>query len=247
MNDLDTLETLFTPNYYLYFNHDNYLTNQKTQTEISFLCKHLKINKYSSMLDLACGHGRHTNGMSKYLNNIIGIDINNDFLKIAQENQPANVKYIHQDIRDISYTDKFDTVILLNTVFGLFSDQDNYQLLIKINKSLKKSGTFCFDVINRDTLLIDFQNNDIVEKENKNFMLDQLSFDQYAGRAHVKRTYIKDTNMTHTKFSIRVYNYTEIETLLKQTGFKIIETFSGWDSSKIKTLSKKMVFLVEKE
>jgi ubiquinone/menaquinone biosynthesis C-methylase UbiE len=247
--DRTDFDALFDADNYLYFNQDHLLTEKRTRDELRFLRENLGLSKTTSLLDLACGHGRHANALAKELRSVVGLDTNARFLEIARiqsaNEGSGNVTFINKDIRQLDYFAEFERATMLNTVFGLFSDDENHDLLLRINRALKAFGQFCFDVINRDTILVDFQPDYILEKEG-NLLLDRCSFDQRTGRMTNKRIYLRNGCMTHACFSIRLYNYTEIDILLAATCFKIVSVFADWHANPIVGSSKKIVIIAQK-
>lgn len=243
------LDALFDADNYLFFNHDQFLTEERTRLEVEFVRKNLGIDGTISLLDLACGHGRHANALAKDAHLVLGLDTNSRFLEIAQKHASdgdiRKAAFINKDIRQLDYTEEFERAMLLNTVFGIFRDDENYDLLLKINKALKSSGQLCFDVINRDTILVDFQPSDILEK-GEDLLLDRLSFNERTGRMTNRRIYLKDGYTTNASFSLRLYNYCEIAALLAAARFDIVEVFSDWNATPMDYKSKKMVIIAEK-
>lgn len=124
-------KAVFEPNDYLYFYQDG-LTEERTQKEIDLLVRELKLGKPMTILDLACGHGRHANRLAALGHNVTGVDITKGFLKIAKRDAKAKgvkVKYIHHDMRKIKFKNEFDRVILMFTAFGYFKDKENFKVL----------------------------------------------------------------------------------------------------------------------
>jgi 2-polyprenyl-3-methyl-5-hydroxy-6-metoxy-1,4-benzoquinol methylase len=224
-NDKETdFEALFEADNYLYFNQHHLLTEERTRVELQFLRERLDLRAETSLLDLACGHGRHANVLAKESRLVVGLDTNPRFLEIARAQATSegigNVTYINRDIRQLDYLAEFECVTMLNTVFGLFRDDENTALLRRINRALKPSGQLCFDGINRDTILVDFQPDYIFEKDG-NLLLDRCSFNERTGRMTNRRIYLKDGRTTNANFSIRLYNYTEIAALLAAARFPV--------------------------
>lgn len=249
-HDTETdFDALFNAENYLYFNQDHFLTDEKTRVELQFLREKLGVNETTSLLDLACGHGRHSNALAKESRLVVGLDTNARFLEIARERTASegvtNVTYIDKDIRQLDYIAEFERAMMLNTVFGLFSDDENRNLLRRINQALKPFGQLCFDVINRDTILVDFQPDYIFEKEG-NLLLDRCSFDARTGRMTNRRIYLKDGRKTNAHFSLRLYNYTEIADLLAAARFEIVEAFADWHANPMDWRSKKIVIIARK-
>lgn len=210
-------KAVFEPNDYLYFYQDG-LTEARTQKEIDFLVKEFYLNKSMTILDLACGHGRHANRLAALGHNVIGVDITKGFFEIAQEDAKAKgvkVKYIHQDMRKIKFKNEFDRVILMFTVFGYFEDKENFQLLKKIAGALKPDGLFGFDILNRDSLLKRYLPHIVTEK-GKDLMIDRNTFDKAINRLYNQRIVIRNGIRKDKQFFVRLYNRKEISGLLKK-------------------------------
>lgn len=56
-------DAVFRADDYLYFYGDS-LKDEYTEQEVEFLVRELGIRKRMSILDLACGHGRHANRLA---------------------------------------------------------------------------------------------------------------------------------------------------------------------------------------
>jgi ubiquinone/menaquinone biosynthesis C-methylase UbiE len=243
------LNAVFEAANYLYFYHDDFLTDERTNIEVQFLRERFGVGKGMSILDLACGHGRHANHLAREAHHVVGIDTCASFLDIArkraEDERLCNVTYLEMDIRQIDFSIEFERVILLNTVFGLFSDDENIELLRRISKALKPGGKLCLDVINRDTILVDFQPDSVFEKDG-NIMLDRLSFNEHTGRMSNKRKYIRDGRTTEAPFSIRLYNYSEIAAILSGAKLEIVETFADWEGTPMNWRAKKIIIVARK-
>jgi len=240
-------DAVFDPNDYLYFYRD-FITEERTLKEVSFIIEKLSLEKSHKMLDLACGHGRHTNLLSSMGYDITGLDAMKGFLNIARadaEKKGLSVKYLHGDMRDMEFEDEFDRILLAFTAFGYFIDEENEQVIENISKALKKGGKFCFDIINRDMYLKNFKPDSIVEKDG-NFMIDRCSFDSITGRNYTNRTIIRGGRIRKKPFFVRLYNYTEIRDILLRNGLEIIDSYSGWTDKPFGSESFRMVFIVEK-
>ena len=55
----EDLGALFDADNYLYFNEDNFLSDARTEQEVAFVRTKLGVDTSTTLLDLACGHGRH--------------------------------------------------------------------------------------------------------------------------------------------------------------------------------------------
>ncbi|CAG9713817.1 class I SAM-dependent methyltransferase [Clostridium neonatale] len=67
---------------YIFF-YTDYLNDNITIEEVKFIKN--QINSDSKVLDICCGHGRHTIELSKLGVNIIGIDNSSEAIKLAKK------------------------------------------------------------------------------------------------------------------------------------------------------------------
>ncbi|MCK4400795.1 class I SAM-dependent methyltransferase [bacterium] len=241
-------EAVFEPDDYLYF-YESVLTEDKTKRQIDFLVKELELNKPVRILDLACGHGRHANLLAKLGHSVTGVDITSSFLEIAKKNakqRGVNVKYIHEDMRKISFTEEFDRVISLFTSFGYFEDEENFKVLRNAARALKPGGLFCLDITNHDVILSHFLPYTIKEKGD-DLMIDRNTFDSVTGRMYTKRIVIRDGKRKDKPFFIRHYTPGEIRDLLSKAGFGIYKMYGDWNANPITSDSGRMIIIAKKE
>ena len=241
-------EAVFEPDDYLYF-YEDALTQERTKREIEFLVRELEFDKPMKILDLACGHGRHANRLAELGHNVTGADITQGFLKIAKSDakkKGITVEYIQKHMREISFKEEFDRVILLFTSFGYFDDEDNLKVLKNVASALKPRGLFCFDTFNRDVFLKHFLPYIVVEKGN-DLMIDRNTFNSATGRLYNKRIVIRKGKRKDKPFFVRLYNPTEIGDLLNRVGLRIYKMYGDWDSGPFTNESKRMIIISKKE
>lgn len=240
-------KNVFNAKEYLYFYQDT-LNVERLKREIDFLIRYAELDNPLEILDLACGHGRHTNALAQIGHQVTGIDFNQDFLKIAQEEASKlgiKVKYIHEDMRKINYNNVFDRIFVLFTAIGYFDEDQNEEVFKNIFNALKPNGIFCFDSHNRDTFLTYFLPSSVVEREG-NFMIDQHTFDSLIGRCITKRTVIINQLTKSFQYNVRFYNPTEIVKLFKQIGFSSVKFYEDWNGTPLGHKSKRMIVIAKK-
>lgn len=240
-------EKTFDAEEYLYFYRDS-LTAERLKREIDFLIKYTELDHPLEILDLACGHGRHANVLAQMGHKVTGVDSSQGFLEIAQEEASRlsiKVKYIHEDMRKIHYSNAFDRIFVLFTGIGYFDDDQNEEVFKNIFKALKPTGIFCFDSHNRDSFMTYYLPVSVVEREG-NFMIDQRTFDSLSGRCVTKRTVIYNQSKKSFQHSVRFYNPTEIIKLFKQIGFSSVKFYEDWDGKLLGQGSKRMIVIAKK-
>lgn len=240
-------EQTFEVSDYMYF-YEDMLSPEKTSLQINLLVRELELDKPKTILDLACGFGRHANQLAKIGHKIIGIDYTAGFLEIARQCAAEEwvwVDYRQGDMRELDFNSEFDCVLLLFTAFGYFEDAMNERVMQKISQALKPGGRLVFDIQNRDTFIKGFVPAHVTEK-NGNLMIDRPQFDSETGRLFNHRIVIREGMRRDKPFFVRMYNPSEIRTVLTQAGMEIVGLFGGWDGTPISPESTRMVIIAKK-
>ena len=147
-----------TPFYHiLYKDRDD----KEAQSFMDALTYYLNISQNSTILDLACGKGRH----SLYLNSIgydvTGLDLSKQSISEAKQKENGRLCF---DVHDMSkpYFKQFDTVFNLFTSFGYFDcDEDNLNTIKAIKANLKPNGIGVIDFMNIDVVKNSLKQDDI--------------------------------------------------------------------------------------
>jgi 2-polyprenyl-3-methyl-5-hydroxy-6-metoxy-1,4-benzoquinol methylase len=91
-------ESVFEVDDYLYFYQDR-LTEERTEKEVEFLVRELGLSTPKKILDLACGHGRHSNSLAKLGHRVTGVDITQGFLEARRNANKLGVDVIVHEER----------------------------------------------------------------------------------------------------------------------------------------------------
>jgi len=241
------IEAVFEVEDYMYF-YSQDLTDERTDMETNALVSLLGLDEPMTILDLACGFGRHTNRLAALGHRMTGVDLSPGFLEIARvdaERRGVDVRYLQGDMRSIEFDSEFDYVLLLFTAFGYFNDEENLRVLVNASKSLTPGGCLLFDIPNRDT----FQKTVrpvYVHEKGGNLMIDRITFDGVNGRSYNRRIVIRDGLRKDKPFSIRLYNPTEIRALVNQAGLELEHFYGGWDAQDLTPESGRLVVIARK-
>ncbi|MBC8382436.1 MAG: class I SAM-dependent methyltransferase [Candidatus Cloacimonetes bacterium] len=240
-------DSVFNPEDYMYFYGDE-LNDERTNREVAFLVDEMEMNKPMSVLDVACGFGRHSIKLAELGHHVTGIDYMEGFLSLARkqaEEKGLKINFIKKDMRQVEFNEEFDRALLLFTAFGYFSDEENLEVLKKISKALVQGGLFCFDTFNRDAFLKDFKQY-FVHEIRQDLMIDRNTFDPKTGRLIDERIIIRDGKRKDVPFSLRLYDYNEIEKMIEQGGMKIDKVYGDWKKSPFTMNSKGMKIIAKK-
>ena len=109
------------------------------------LTNYLNIPEGGSILDLACGKGRHARYLNKIGYEVTGLDLSANSIKFAKQFENHRLRF---EVHDMCkpYPKQFDAVFNLFTSFGYFeSNEENIKMLRSVEKTLKPGGTFVLD------------------------------------------------------------------------------------------------------
>ena len=240
------LENVFEVEDYLFVYADD-LSSERSDAEVAALVKQLELDTPMKILDLACGFGRHTNRLAALGHQVTGVDLMPGFLNLARQEaveMGVQVDYRQGDMRQVSFVEEFDRVVLLFTSFGYFEDAENEVVISNMAQALKPGGRLLLDVPNRDLILKDFSPAQVIEKDG-DLLINRLSFDVLTGHFQNRRIIIRQGIRKDKPFSIRLYNATEISRLLTRAGLVGIELL-GENDLPLSATSRRIVVIARK-
>src|SRR5262249_43283414 len=133
---------------------------ERTAVEVEFLVQALALPPGAALLDLACGHGRHTIELARRGYQVTGLDLSTSHLALARQAAAAQgvvVSWVEADMRELP-PGPFDAVINLFSAFGyLESDAADQQVLAAVGRVLRPGGRFILDTRNREHVVRTFQ------------------------------------------------------------------------------------------
>lgn len=105
----------------------------------------------ATMLDVACGKGRHSLYLSEKGFDVTGIDLSEESIRAAKELEHDNLNFYQHDMRLPFRINYFDVVFNFFTSFGYFDCQrDNENALHTMASALKHGGTLVLDYLNSE-------------------------------------------------------------------------------------------------
>lgn len=125
-------------------------TRPFTQQETAFVMRHLPNPPYAKVLDVCCGQGRISNVLAQAGYEVVGIDVDETAVSIAQQNAPPSATYLLHDMRHLNtLPGTFDAITLLWQSFGYFDAATNEEILRQVGEKLEGNGRFILDIYNR--------------------------------------------------------------------------------------------------
>lgn len=144
----DWFESWFDTEYYhiLYKNR----SDAEAQDFVNELVKYLNPKSGSTLLDLACGKGRHAQRFAQHGLNVVGVDLSRQSILKAKSMEHDMLQFYVHDMRQVFRVNYFAIICNLFTSFGYFDRQDDHKKVAKaIASGLKLNGVFVMDFVNQ--------------------------------------------------------------------------------------------------
>lgn len=99
----------------------------------------------STLLDVACGSGRHLEYFKRHFRDVAGVDLSSELLRVAQRRNP-NVPFFCQDMRTLSLKKTFDAVtVMFSSIAYLQSLEDLTRTIDGIHTVLSDNGVLAIE------------------------------------------------------------------------------------------------------
>lgn len=230
----------FNTKYYhiLYQHRDDY----EAQVFMSNLVEYLNLAKGSSILDLACGKGRHSIFLNSLGYNVVGADLSINSIKHASKSKNKTLDFIVQDMR-LPFTVKIDAVFNLFTSFGYFADDsEDIRVIENIKSSLNKDGVAVIDYLNvvktidnlisKETIVLDDIEFQITKEVKNDFIIKKIEF-TVDGKYH---NYFE---------RVKCLDLKRFEKIIESAGLKISTTFGDYNLHSFDpTTSNRLILII---
>jgi SAM-dependent methyltransferase len=146
MNPTEFNEWFDTHYYHLLYKHRDH---DEAARFIDRLIEHLHPKQGCSMLDIACGKGRHALQLSEKGFNVTGIDLSENSIESAQLLSNVNLHFFVHDMRLPIPVEPVDYAFNFFTSFGYFETvQEDEQAIASMADSIKEGGWLVMDYVN---------------------------------------------------------------------------------------------------
>jgi SAM-dependent methyltransferase len=212
-----------TPYYHILYKNRDY---KEAELFIKNLVRYLNLDPTKdSILDLACGQGRH----SIYLNSlgfeVTGIDLSNNSIQKANENASESLKFEVHDMRN-TYNYQFEIALNLFTSLGYFKDEpDNLKVIKTIKSSLKSNGIGVIDFMNSPKVIKNLVAHSTHEEDHISFSLNRDYTDGF-----INKSIEVDDNGQIFKYNemVRAYNFEDFSSMLSIAGLHLLDCFGSY-------------------
>lgn len=232
-----------SPHYHVLYQHRD---DVEAMSFLTKLLEYLSPPKNASVLDLACGKGRHSAYLSDLGYNVTGVDLSNKSITHAKQFESETLRFIRSDMRDLQFDSEFHLVLNLFTSFGYFENkEDDLDVLRRVKSALLPEGVFVLDYLNSKN--VEFVENRVEEKE-----IGTTKF--FTKKSRANGFIIKDINLidgdqnaTYQE-KVRLICTEQFEEYFHLTGLKILDRFGSYDlEGYSEKESSRLIYVLGKE
>ena len=208
----------------------------------------LRLRKDQRVLDVPCGMGRLTIPLARVGLLMAGLDLTASYLRRARRlarQEALDIRFIQTDMRVISFEAEFDAAFNWFGSFGYFSDADNLAFARRVFQALKPGGSFLVEGLNKSWLLTHFQPR-IEQTIGGVHITHQGRWGAKTSRVSSTWTLRKASKTERHTISLRMYNGTELRSLLRAAGFHRIRLFGYPPLARFTRHSRRLIAVAER-
>jgi SAM-dependent methyltransferase len=215
---------------------------ESTDQQVDFAEKLLQLRGEETILDLACGWGRHALALSRRGYRVTGVDITPQYIERASADARRDglkATFVCADIRDVRYEEEFDVVLSMadGAIGYLEDDRENEIIFDRIAAALKPGGKHLMDVCNAEFAEGHFPMR-TWEIGKKSVSLPQFDWDPkerrmlYGGWGVTFGTIAQPPKSIDAGSSTRLYSLAELDGILRARKMTIMETRANFTEEK---------------
>jgi SAM-dependent methyltransferase len=204
----------------------------------------------ASILDLACGCGRHSLELARRGFRVTAVDRTAAYLdqgrQRAQE-QGLEIEWVQADMRAFSRRDAFNGAINLSTSFGYFADPaDDEAVARNLFASLRPGGALVMQMMGKEVVARIFTQRRWREGPDGSVMLEESKI--APGWSWIENRWILLNGPERTEYNVshRLYSAAELTALLERVGFAAVESFGDLAGSPYDHTARALVIVARK-
>lgn len=200
-------------------------TQPNTDTEVSFITRHLPVRDYKLVLDLGCGEGRHANLLALFGYEMVGVDNSGGALAEAKRYASPSTVYLEQDMRklaDLPFS--FDAAICLWQSFGYFDEATNRHVLAQLTQKIRSKGRLILDLYHREFFEV-HQGTQRFTRQGIDVIVTNI---MHGGRL---TSFLQYSNGKSDNFEWQLYTPDEVIALAGDLGFTCLVACTNFDEA----------------
>jgi SAM-dependent methyltransferase len=214
----------------------SYRDEEEAKRQVAFF-RRMVGDVSGTVLDLACGSGRHIRELESQGYEVAGCDLSLTILRAGlREYGPMDVA--RADMRQLPFRDhSFAALVNFFTSFGYFTEQEeNLSVVHEMSRVLKSGAPYLFDYLN-------------MHREIDNLVADEQRMSE-SGPVHIQRWFDPLTRTFNKRIAIdskrfvervRAYDLDEIRTMFASGDFSIDQVYGDFDGRPFDESSPRLI------
>jgi len=224
------------------------VTPDQTRAEAEFLQKALNARESSSLLDVPCGNGRHSNELAKRGHNVTGVDLSEEFIAEARNasvSLPA--RWIAGDMRQLPWRAEFDGAFCFGNSFGYLDPEQARVFLVAVARALKPDSRFAIETgMAAESILPGLQKTRWY-RVGDIYMLSENQYHPREGRLDIQYTFIRNGQVETRPTSSYVLTVNEICRMHAEAGLRPVELLGSINGEPYQPGSTRLILVSAKQ
>ena len=204
----------------------------------------------SLVLDLACGTGTVTHMLSQKGYDMIGLDISEDMLAVAEEKSP-HVLFLQQDMREFELYGTVDAVICIcDGINYITENEDLTKVFCLVQNYLNPGGLFIFDINTEYKFSQIFSDNTFAQAGPDAAYIWENCYDEDEKINEYAMTFFVKSGQAYQRFDEthlqKAHNPKDIGALLAAAGLKLLAQYDELTYDMPKPDSCRIFFVAKK-
>lgn len=239
--EADWFEAWFGEDYLRIYQHRD---ESEAEQAIELIAAHVRGREIQSVLDLACGAGRHSKALCERWWTV-GLDLSAALLRVARREAP-DAPYVRADMREFPFAaESFDLVVNLFTSFGYFEDdREHARVLACVRAAMRPGGTLVIDFLNASQVRRNLVPYD--ERVENGITIEQSRIISPDDRFVEKTIRLRERGREYVE-RVRLLSAGDLERILEAAGFEVVDCFGDYTGARWSENSPRTILLASRK
>ena len=204
----------------------------------------------ASVLDLACGPGRHSIELARRGYQVTGIDRTSPYIEEARRRaveSAVDAEFVVADMRSFVRPEAFDLAINLFSSFGYFEDEEDHRRVIRnVHASLRPGGRLIVEIVGREPIAMRFRPEGVTRYPDGTVIVEERRI--VDGWRYIDSTWtrISDGVVSTYNIRMRLYGAFDLTALLQDCGFNEVDVFGSLDGTPYDLTARRLIAVARK-
>jgi 2-polyprenyl-3-methyl-5-hydroxy-6-metoxy-1,4-benzoquinol methylase len=206
------------------------IPTELTAKETEFMIQHFNLQPGSKVLDIMCGYGRHAISLAEKDISVTAVDNLGEYISEIKEKSiqhNLDIKVSKADITNFKSGDSFDLAICMGNSLNFFASEQTIAVLQSLSTQIKEGGHLLINTWSLAEIAIKHFIERSWAEVNGYKILTACQYLFNPTRIEAETTIISAEKVVESKKAVDyVFSVSEIQEMLKDSGFTLKEIYS---------------------